>query len=197
MSSHALVVYVPRAQLIYSNERQIKWDQLLQRDATDNEFVDEVLKSKHTFGREKFPSVEVPNDDGQYNDYSNDDQPDAWKDCTRVTYPTHMPKDIDKNHTHFIFVKDFSKKKTQIPKSQPMSQKSRDTLSRKDNWDMWEDALMVRDTFEDYLKGKSFIELKNMHKESESDQAAAEATARKNIGVKEVGEKSEKAKRKQ
>ena len=29
-------------------------------------------------------------------------------DARRVLYPAHIPKDIDKNHTHFVFVKSFA-----------------------------------------------------------------------------------------
>ena len=85
-------------------------------------------------------------------------------DARRVVYPAHIPKDIDKNHTHFVFVKSFACNVCGRPSEGGTGfceEHQDDEGGVADEWNrrIWRDTMKVRDSLEDYLKGQRFIDL--------------------------------------
>ena len=96
--------------------------------------------------------------------YKPRDEEKSGKSARRVVYPAHIPKDIDKNHTHFVFVKSFACTVCGRPSEGGTGFcKDHDTEDggMADEWNqrIWRDTMKVRDSLEDYLKGQRFIEL--------------------------------------
>ena len=97
---------------------------------------------------------------------------------SRVTYPSHIPKDIDKHHTHFIFVKTFvcNSCTREAIDGTGFCTDHQEAQTGENEWNrrMWRDTMKVRDALEDYLKGQHFIDLLQLHEQVQERRAQME-----------------------
>ena len=169
---------------------QTKWANAFSENnfkGKEGQVADNVAAAIKEFGaerysepRDKAPVVEYP--DPKKARTGNQQDLDEARKCSRITYPVHMVKDIDRNHTHFIFIKDFEKPDLDnAAKRIAGVWHDHSEGETEEDWNtrIWEDALMVRDTFEDYLKGTSFVELLHDYKEGRNDAMYGNTNERK------------------